>query len=594
MASRPPRWLFSTRFFLLFLLSFDVLCPCSGKEKKERRQEQTKPKWWHTWRQRILFRLRPDDDEPGPVVVQDFLTADEAVQLLERYTPLLRESLHDKGTIGATSISQSQYRTSQSVRLPPRGDDLVFDIEQRAAQLAAVPHWLVEDFQLSCYDEDALYGLHRDDADGPKRANRAATVLIYLQAPTEGGATLFTRRAIEEERDPHTGGPLKTEAAALALFRRYCQTPPHRAVVVDAVVGRAVVWPNWYNTTTKHNGELFCRKSTHGACPVRGGRKCVIQQWMTKGTPTPLRDPRVAALFPAGADASFGLRNTTTTTREENAPTCCLRDASTQRGNFVSQLCLQGHDDDDTVSFLQPLDVSQGPYTGIGGMRLMGGGVGLSGTMMIPSLQGGFTICFWVRNLQALSTLVRVGDDWLSVQVISTDDDGTLALELMHPGDPHESSARIVLTNHQHQQQQWLWVTLSVDLHQKKARLCVFPRDGREALGTATLSLGDNESCSSLSEHNTEMSLSLLEPLVSLPDTNSSHNHNVKNTAFIVQQQPPPEHVAFVASSSSDKLATTTAPYTAEISLIVIHKAVLDPQEAAKLRKETLRYDITK
>jgi hypothetical protein len=306
----------------------------------ENRRKSNQKSWWSelkrrlTRRRRRLALLNNDDDEPGPTIVDEFLTEQEASLLLQRYEPLLRESLH----FGSGTAARSQYRTSHSVRLPPNGDDLVFEIEKRAANLAGFPHSHVEDFQLACYGVDELYGLHRDDHDDPaKRADRSATVLIYLKAPIAGGSTLFTRRPIEEERDLDTKRALTTEKGALKLFREYCDHPKKKFVVVEPKVGRAATWKNWHG----ENHTNFCRKSTHGACPVIEGQKCVIQQWIVRTTPLPLREPRLAAIFTAGADYSFQERNVTTSAGVDSLhqEIRCLSDASTNRGLVVSSLC---------------------------------------------------------------------------------------------------------------------------------------------------------------------------------------------------------------------------------------------------------------
>ena len=266
--------------FLLFNGRIAVHCHDDPSTKNDASpQRPTTPKWLTKVRRQLQNALRrlpivksnTPNDEPEPHIVDNFLTADEAALLLQRYEPLLRESLH----FGGAGIVDSKYRTSHSVRLPPLGDELVFDIERRAARLAGMDHAQVEDFQLACYGVDELYGLHRDDDSDPlRRADRSATVLIYLQAPISGGATLFTRRAIEDERDLDTKQRLTTEKGALKLFRKYCARPSKKFVVIEPMVGRAATWPNWYGT----NHSQFCRKSTHGACPVTEGKKCVIQQ----------------------------------------------------------------------------------------------------------------------------------------------------------------------------------------------------------------------------------------------------------------------------------------------------------------------------
>ena len=110
----------------------------------------------------------------------------------------------------------------------------MFSIEKRAAELAGFNHSYCEDIQMACYQEGELHGLHRDDANATVNADRAATVLIYLRSPGEGGGgeTLFTMKEIERERDLKTGGPLTSEDGALDLFKLYCEKPKNNMIVV--------------------------------------------------------------------------------------------------------------------------------------------------------------------------------------------------------------------------------------------------------------------------------------------------------------------------------------------------------------------------
>ena len=129
-----------------------------------------------------LFRKFKRPKPPKPQVVDDFLSPEEAAHLLDRYEFLMKES-RSLGYVKHKAAGASNYRTSRSVRLPPLGDPVTLDIERRAAALAGFNHSYVEDLQMACYEEDELHGLHRDDADAEVNADRAATVLVYLQAP---------------------------------------------------------------------------------------------------------------------------------------------------------------------------------------------------------------------------------------------------------------------------------------------------------------------------------------------------------------------------------------------------------------------------
>src|SRR6056300_919813 len=56
--------------------------------------------------------------EPGPIIVPNFVSNEEAEAILQRYEHLLRPSAH---VMSAQVRSNDKYRTSKSVRLPPIG-----------------------------------------------------------------------------------------------------------------------------------------------------------------------------------------------------------------------------------------------------------------------------------------------------------------------------------------------------------------------------------------------------------------------------------------------------------------------------------------
>jgi hypothetical protein len=101
-----------------------------------------------------------------------------------------------------------------------------------------------------------------------------------------------------------------------------------------------------------------------------------------------MREPCLAAIFTGGADFSFQERNSTPTNVVSLVQESkCLLDTSTNRGKVVPKLYLQ------PKAKFQALDASEGPYQGVGSLRLTGGGLSGSIPLSIISLDG-LTISF--------------------------------------------------------------------------------------------------------------------------------------------------------------------------------------------------------
>ena len=392
-----------------------------------------------------LFRKFKRPKPPKPQVVDDFLSPEEAAYLLDRYEFLMKES-RSLGYVKNKAAGTSKYRTSRSVRLPPLGDPITFDIERRAADLAGFNHSYVEDIQMSCYEEDELHGLHRDDADAEVNADRAATVLVYLEAPEGGGGeTLFTMRELEDERDLRTGKPLNTEEGALALFRSYCDKPKKHHVVLEPVVGRAVTWRNWLGD----DYETFAKSSTHGACPIKKGKKCVIQQWIGRKNKLPLRDERVAAIFPFGADINYQKQEV----GEGDADLSCLSDASAREGSIIAGMCVVDGSSD-------MVQVEDGPYAGIGGLRIAEGGV--KAELSSSLIRNGVTISFWARDFRPGNTIVALEDHFSLVYTEKRDSSHTFELR----GDGGKSEKFKIYSSGL--SGEWHWISVS---YQQGARV---------------------------------------------------------------------------------------------------------------------------
>jgi hypothetical protein len=119
-----------------------------------------------------------------------------------------------------------------------------------------------------------------------------------------------------------------------------------------------------------------------------GQKMCHSKMDYSKRDPLPLREPRLAATFTAGADFSFQKRNSTPTKAvslvQESKR---LLDTSTNRRKVVPNLCLQ------PKAKFQALDASESPYRGVGSLRLTGGGFSGSIPLSITG-QDGLTISF--------------------------------------------------------------------------------------------------------------------------------------------------------------------------------------------------------
>ena len=461
-----------------------------------------------------LLRKFQRPKPPKPQVVDDFLSPEEAAYLLDRYEFLMKES-RSLGYVQNKAAGTSKYRTSRSVRLPPLGDPITFDIERRAAHLAGFNHSYVEDIQMACYEEDELHGLHRDDADAAVNADRAATVLVYLEAPEGGGGeTLFTMRELEDERDMKTGKPLNTEDGALKLFRSYCDKPKKHHVVVEPVVGRAVTWRNWLGD----DYETFAKSSTHGACPVKKGKKCVIQQWIGRKNKLPLRDERMAAIFTAGADLNYQKPEA----GGDDADLPCLSDASAMEGSIVSGLCAG----DDNVNMIQ---LDDGPYSGIGALRISDGG--LKAELHPDLVKNGITISFWARDLTVGSAVVAL-EDQLSL-VYTEKGDFKQTFELRANGD--KSGELNIYSSGS--SEQWYWISISYQ-QGKKAAVSMFSRGQLD--GSVSVEL---DSCGS----NGEMGSSRSTALQIFPSAGEGDGNNATmDVAFVVIHQEILDDEAYV------------------------------------------------
>ena len=588
---------FLLAYFLLLCLFVILVCHVDAAAKSNQGDERVPI--WKSWIRNILKKVGRRDNGKSTKnskgisvsVIDHFLSDEDSKELLGRYKPLLRDSLH-KSTTG--DAKRSLYRTSHTVRLPPLGDELVFQVEKTAAATIMDTnnstihnsHEFCEDLQLACYGPDELYALHRDDnADGA--AGRAATVLIYLQAPEEGGSTLFTNRPLEDEK--YNGQPLRTEADAVELFRGYCQQgmgkqQRQQHTVVEAQTGRAAAWYNYHEDTG------FVNDSTHGACPVIRGEKCVVQQWMGR-QPNPLRN--VAALFTCGAATSF---------RDETNKEAALRDVSTRLGTVVPELIPL---DDMEISLIE----NDGPYPNLGGFRLTGG-AGLLASPSSLSLKDSFSVSFWIRNVQPGTVLLSLRDPQ------STNSFGFSAIAEADSGSSGITNLKLVLQRRQTDgtlttedissiesfpfpADEWTWLSVAYDAASSPPtiKISLFSV-GSKMLAHTKFSLDGVEACQSDDDNdhgNSGMEMVLLAPPVQEDEHSNSQNgedgqKSEKNAAFVAGSSSN-DNTAFVQHQRKASSTRGKEPHS-DVSFIMIHDFALPLDLSRGLGMQIRRYDI--
>jgi len=184
-------------------------------------------------------------EHPPLAVFSQLLSADECAALIAAARPRLARSLTVETHTGGEEVNAD--RTSEGMFFERGESDLVCQIE---ARIAALLHWPVdhgEGLQVLRYGPGAEYKPHYDYFD-PREAGtaamlrrggqRVATLVMYLNTPTAGGATVFPDLALQVA--PHQGH---------AVFFSYdCAHPSTRTL--------------------------------HGGAPVLAGEKWIATKWL--------------------------------------------------------------------------------------------------------------------------------------------------------------------------------------------------------------------------------------------------------------------------------------------------------------------------
>lgn len=200
--------------------------------------------WAHDREVRILM----SQVHPRVVMLGNVLSQDECDALMA----LARQRLGRSETVinetGGSEVNEA--RTSQGMFFGRAENELIQRIEQRLAALTLWPIENGEGLQVLRYGVGAEYKPHFDyfDPDQPGTAavlrrggQRVGTLVIYLNTPEAGGATVF----------------------------------PDAGLTIHPVAGHAVFF-NYASPEPR-------TKTLHGGAPVERGEKWVATKWMRQG-----------------------------------------------------------------------------------------------------------------------------------------------------------------------------------------------------------------------------------------------------------------------------------------------------------------------
>lgn len=189
----------------------------------------------------VVFSLQ----QPSVLLVKDFLSEAECQGLMEQARSKLERSRTVNRATGDNDVHPS--RTSEDTYLPDSSSPLVTAVCKRIAAFTRWPVQNGEDLQVLRYGIGAEYEPHYDyfDLKDPSTANilkrggqRVATVILYLNTPEAGGATVF----------------------------------PHAELEIAATQGHALFFS--YASPTPETRTL------HGGTPVAAGEKWIATRWL--------------------------------------------------------------------------------------------------------------------------------------------------------------------------------------------------------------------------------------------------------------------------------------------------------------------------
>lgn len=225
---------------------------------------------------------------PLVVAVRNWATPEECQRVLDLISRChsgdwkdckeVASALHSKSN---STVGGHPRRKSHSFQLGLHGelDEAVDGLVRRAHLFARHPITYGEGVQIASYGPGEYYEFHHDSL------SRRATLLLYLTDIPEGdgGETVFPMvRApgvAEDAPAPlppavagHTRKGLDFKIEKFEPMAPYCASDFYLKVRPEA--GKAILF---YNYAPNYQMDEY---AVHGSCPIRRGRKAILQRWM--------------------------------------------------------------------------------------------------------------------------------------------------------------------------------------------------------------------------------------------------------------------------------------------------------------------------
>ncbi len=191
----------------------------------------------------VLLRVR----KPTVALLGDVLSEAECDELIRRSRDKLQRSTTVDPAYGRHEVIAA--RSSEGTFFPLNADAFIARIDRRVSELMNCPVEHGEGLQILCYGAGGEYQPHFDyfppDDPGSRQpmavgGQRISTLIMYLNAVEQGGATIFPELGMEVL--PQKGS---------ALYFEYTNS-------------RSAVDP----------------RTLHGGAPVTGGEKWIVTKWM--------------------------------------------------------------------------------------------------------------------------------------------------------------------------------------------------------------------------------------------------------------------------------------------------------------------------
>ena len=232
---------------------------------------------------------------PRIIYYPDFLSEEEIQAILATGEPKLKPARTDAGLKQDVRSSVATFFTPEEEFAVPA----IAEVKRRAFQLTKLHQENQEELQMQRYKEPRsgqqdFYIPHYDSQQSHDR-KRVCTLITYLEAPEEGGETIFPMVHVNSTfRHKHLSSHADITDMAMNLWRDgICAKVARGESDLLAIKPRRGAAVLFY--TLMPDGKVDAH-SIHGSCPVLKGQKTVCQQWINEAWMAPLWSPDVEVM----------------------------------------------------------------------------------------------------------------------------------------------------------------------------------------------------------------------------------------------------------------------------------------------------------